>query len=323
MSEDVIRLTTDLHAFVREVEQLCVRASLDGSSAKRLERIATELARECEALIERGHARVLTELSNVRPRLEELRLELREQQPSLERIRARWSSVGHHYEALVAQLSSNAMNVPKKLRAAKLKPRNLARNAFHCANSLWAVALYQATEDRSLMLGVAGVFLLVAIGIETSRRLSPALNDWFCKGLFGSVARPHEFHQITAATWYALAMVLGVYFFPQHAVEAGALVLGVGDPVASLVGKTWGKRKIWGEKSLEGTLAFFGAAFLTLTAYFSLVAGGYSVLMVLTASAGIAMAGALVELVSSRIEDNFSIPLVAGWCATALLSLPF
>ena len=99
--------------------------------------------------------------------------------------------------------------------------------------------------------------MLVAVLIEVSRKFSARLNAWFCDGLFGSVARPHELHNITAATWYALAMVIGVYFFPQHAVEAGALVLGIGDPIASIVGKTWGKTKVWGEKSLEGSLGFF------------------------------------------------------------------
>ena len=69
-------------------------------------------------------------------------------------------------------------------------------------------------------------------------------------------------------------MVIGVYFLPQHAVEAGALVLGIGDPIASIVGKTWGKTKVWGEKSLEGSLGFFGIAVLALVFYFAVIAGG-------------------------------------------------
>ena len=323
MSEDILRLTSDLYSFVREVEaamsrpQPQLRAKLD-----QLQSVAEELGMRCEAAKTRSHARALTELGNLKERLHELREEFRSQNPDLTRLKAKWAALGHHYEGLVAQLPKASIKIPERLKLGRLKPRNYARNFFHFANSAWAIALYQYTGDRDLMLGVAGFFLLVAIFIEVSRKCSTRLNTWFCEGLFGSVARPHEHHNITAATWYALAMVIGVYFFPQHAVEAGALVLGIGDPVASIVGKTWGKTKVWGEKSLEGALGFFGVALLALVFYFVVIAGGYSAGMVLLASASVAFAGTVTELFSGRIEDNFSIPLAAGAMAMAVLSLP-
>ena len=323
MSEDIIRLTTDLHSFVREVEaaiqrpQPQLKASMD-----RLQRVAEELGTRCEALKTRGQARALTELTHLRERLHELREEFTSQKPDLTRLKGKWAALGHHYERLIAELPRASIKLPDSLKLGKLKPRNYARNFFHFANSAWAIAMYQYTGDRDFMLGVAGFFLFVAVSIEVSRKCSTRLNTWFCEGLFGSVARPHEHHSITAATWYALAMVIGVYFFPQHAVEAGALVLGIGDPIASIVGKTWGKTKVWGEKSLEGSAGFFAIAFVALVFYFSVIAGGYSVLMVLVAAAVTALAGTLTELFSGRIEDNFSIPLAAGAVAMGILSLP-
>ena len=131
------------------------------------------------------------------------------------RLKAKWAALGHHYEGLVAQLPKASIKIPESLKSSRLKPKNYARNFFHFANSAWAIALYQYTADRDFMLGVAGFFLLVAVLIEVSRKFSARLNAGL-DGLFGSVARPHELHNITAATWYALAMVIGVYF-SQHA----------------------------------------------------------------------------------------------------------
>ncbi|MEC8051507.1 MAG: SEC59/DGK1/VTE5 family protein [Myxococcota bacterium] len=323
MSEDILRLTSDLYTFVREVEtalsrpQPQLKAKLD-----QLQSAAEELSARCDAARARGQARALTELGNLKERLHELREEFRAQKPDLTRLKAKWAALGHHYEGLVAQLPKASIRIPESLKLSRLKPKNYARNFFHFANSAWAIALYQYTADRDFMLGVAGFFLLVAVSIEVSRKFSTRLNAWFCDGLFGSVARPHELHNITAATWYALAMVIGVYFFPQHAVEAGALVLGIGDPIASIVGKTWGKTKVWGEKSLEGSLGFFGVATLALAFYFTVIAGGYSLTMVALASVLVALAGPLTELFSGRIEDNFSIPLASGAIAMFVLALP-
>ena len=79
---------------------------------------------------------------------------------------------------------------------------------------------------------------------------------------------------------------------------------------------------MWGEKSLEGSLGFFAIAVLALVFYFAVVAGGYSLAMVLLASVLVALAGTLTELFSGRIEDNFSIPLAAGAMAMFVLALP-
>ena len=108
---------------------------------------------------------------------------------------------------------------------------------------------------------------------------------------------------------------------PKHAIVAGTLMLGVGDPVASIVGKKWGKRKIAGGKSLEGTLGFFLSSALTLFILFSLVTPHITLGTRILISAVIALGGALTELFTGRIEDNFSIPLAGGFFATICLAL--
>ena len=105
---------------------------------------------------------------------------------------------------------------------------------------------------------------------------------------------------------------------PQHAIEAGALVLGVGDPIAAIVGMKFGERRLVGDKTLAGFLGFFLSSALALCIFFSIVTPMDWVSIVLV-STGVGLAGALTELFTGKIEDNFSIPLVGGFVAMALL----
>ena len=72
-----------------------------------------------------------------------------------------------------------------------------------------------------------------------------------------------------------------------------------------------GRKKLFRDKSYAGTLAFFFTGLIVSSSLF-LSAGvgvGYAFIVALLMS----LAGAVTELLSSRIDDNFSIPVV---CAT-------
>ena len=153
------------------------------------------------------------------------------------------------------------------------------------------------------------------------RTHKPERDGLFCERIFGAISRPHETHNITSATWYSLALFLGVWLLPQHAIEAGTIVLGVADPAASIVGKAWGKSKIYRDKSLEGSLGFFFAAVATLVIFFAVINAGYSALAIGITAVSVAAFTTLAELFAGKIEDNFSIPVVGGIVAAVCLSL--
>ena len=106
---------------------------------------------------------------------------------------------------------------------------------------------------------------------------------------------------------------------PQHAIELGCLCLGFGDPVASLVGKKWGTRKLVHEKSAAGTLAFFTICVIVGVVFLTLVRPDLGLLSAVAVAALVAAVGAITELVSQRWDDNFTIPLAAGLAAMMLL----
>ncbi len=108
------------------------------------------------------------------------------------------------------------------------------------------------------------------------------------------------------------------FYFPI----AGILIMIVSDTLASIVGKRWGKHKVnlkWTgtTRSLEGSLTFFGTAWLLcLGSYsiFGMLAPGYSSILtwpqvILLASVTSAVA-TLVELFSPSTWDDLTIPIV-------------
>lgn len=232
--------------------------------------------------------------------------------------------LAQHYEALAQVLRADpalAATLPE------LKPPNYVRNGFHIANSIMSATLYTVWPTRSTMLWIACLYTGAMVTLEIVRRLDPRINSFLVDVVFGAIARPVEAHRINSATWYGAAIIVIVFFFPPVACITGVLVLGFGDPVAALVGRRWGRIRLRGRKTLEGTLGFVAAAaiaatsFLALTGHPAVVGAsfGATVAHAFGLSLAAAIAGAAIELGSDRIEDNFSIPVVVAAVVAALV----
>jgi phytol kinase len=103
---------------------------------------------------------------------------------------------------------------------------------------------------------------------------------------------------------------------PGTAVELGLLVLAFGDPAASVLGKRYGKRKLWREKSLVGFNAFIAISFVVSFIFLSLAMGGETLTWRLGVAAIAAVVGAVTELFSERLDDNFTILVMTAGVLT-------
>jgi dolichol kinase len=215
------------------------------------------------------------------------------------------------YEELVVELRDlKKAGFLSTARARHLKPINYARNVFHALTGVTGVLLYQFVLGRTaalaVMLGILSVFGL----LEISRRFSARWNDFLVDRVFGMISRPHERHQVNGSTWFLIALVVIVFLYPKSVVTAAVLVLSFADPAASVAGKLWGGKKIMHGKSYVGSLAFLVVAFCVSLPF---AIASSTILWGFFAAAVIALAGTLAELLISRIDDNFAIPIV---CAT-------
>lgn len=209
------------------------------------------------------------------------------------------------YTELARRLQAASIHVPS------LRPTNYARSLFHVTSATVAVIAIELLASPSILLGVAVAWAAFAWGCEISRRLDPRINTLLMK-FFGPVAHAHEAHRVNSATWYATALVLLALTGSTVLCVAGVAVLGLGDPMAALVGRRFGRIRLLHGRSLEGTLAFVLSATLATFALLMVFHASLGVGVSLALALAAGTAGAIAELVSLRIDDNFSIPLSAA-----------
>jgi dolichol kinase len=102
-----------------------------------------------------------------------------------------------------------------------------------------------------------------------------------------------------------LGALLALLLYPSPAASIGIYALAFGDGFASLVGKTFGKHRpgfMFG-KSIEGSLACFGAVFVT----------SYGIFRSLRAAFITALTAAMVEALPLEDYDNIALPISVGF----------
>lgn len=205
------------------------------------------------------------------------------------------------------------------IHAPGMRPKNYARNVLHVVSASSALAILELAPSWTIAIGIAVAVAALGVTLEVTRRMSPAINA-ACMAVFGRTAHAHEAHRVNSATWYAVAVLL-MALSEQTVPSAIALVtLGVGDPIAAVVGRRFGRTKLVSGRSLEGSLAFVASASLAAMAFVVIVHPEVAAARAMIAVAVGAIAGALAELFSRRIDDNFSIPLAAFAAAYVALA---
>lgn len=222
-------------------------------------------------------------------------------------VRSEWlafrARVMPNYEALAASLRAASVHVPS------LRPKNYARNAFHVMNAAVSLTILELVPSWSWVIAIAWGFAALGWSMELSRRIWPGANALMMKA-FGPVAHPHEAFRVNSATWYVTSIAVLASTMELVPCALALVTLGLGDPIAALVGRRWGRVRWTNGRSVEGTLAFVVAATLGGVALLCFV-HGTALLPALALAAAAALPGALAELYSRRVDDNLAIPVMA------------
>ncbi len=306
-------LAFELLSLLRDLDPARWRVELEESAQAKLQRIA--------AMLEELRASALSEFDGLADRLRELLGKLDEYTPSMgltaNEATEAWArfrvQMQPAYEALAGKLREFEIHVPS------LRPTNYKRNLFHLASAGFSLCLIEFILDQPSLLQASAAFAVAAWTMELSRKRWPGVNRTLMR-LFQPVAHPHESWRINSATWYATALVLLALTGNPVVQTTAVVVLGVGDPVAALVGRRFGKHKLINGRSVEGSSAFFVSSAIAVVGVL-LALHGLPLATVLV----IALAGALpatfAELLSKRVDDNLTIPLSAAAGAMAALSV--
>ncbi len=187
--------------------------------------------------------------------------------------------------------------------------RETERNLFHMALGLSIAAL--------LWAGMIDVWMLIAVALlgflaslARKKRPIPVLDLFLSR--FEREDAMQNFPG-RGAFFLVIGSILAVAVFPKDVALASIMILAIGDSVSPIVGLRHGsiKHPLSGSRMVEGAVAGFIAAFLGAMLF---VAPHEA----LIASAVAMTFEAVDTLAGFRVEDNVTIPLVAGLVVMAL-----
>ncbi|MFX0153255.1 MAG: glycerol-3-phosphate acyltransferase [Candidatus Hodarchaeota archaeon] len=177
----------------------------------------------------------------------------------------------------------------------------------------WRVALrpfafififFYLIYSKLLTLTIIGIIFICFFGLDIFRFLSKQTNKLLTikvKSLF----RKSESKKLSSMTLFLLAAFITIILFDKNIAILALTFLIFGDIFSKIFGLAFGRNKLF-NKTFEGTLAYIGSVLICgflfyLTLHFSLlilIIGGIT--------------APLTELVSFRLNDNFTVPLVSG-----------
>lgn len=190
----------------------------------------------------------------------------------------------------------------------------LRRKAIHlCFLALPLELLYEVLpwpRGRAQFRVFFIALVVGAITLDLLRLHEPRVKSFF-RRFFGQMIREHEQLNLLGSTYLLLAALLAIEIFPQPVAAAALGFTVLGDAVAAIVGRAWGRHRLF-NKSLEGFLA----CLLACLAWAAFVAA-FGRLPLGPALAG-AVAASLIELLPIPLDDNLGITLFAGYAMKLL-----
>ncbi|NTV02197.1 MAG: phosphatidate cytidylyltransferase [Chlorobiaceae bacterium] len=188
-----------------------------------------------------------------------------------------------------------------------------ARKAIHLSSLL--IPLIYCRISRELALTILTPLAAGFLFVDILKNFVPAVSEWY-HGTFAPMLRHHEMQKdrvhLNGATWITLSALILIALFPKMIAVTAFAMVSVSDTVAALVGKRFGRHR-FGEKSYEGSMAFFASALViaAVVPHVLLPAG------VAMAAAGTVAEAAVIRIGGFKIDDNITVPLasaIAGLC---------
>lgn len=159
--------------------------------------------------------------------------------------------------------------------------------------------------DRDILLWILAIIASPFLLFDLIRLLSRKINIFFFTKN-QKVLKKGEEKRFSSMTLFLVASFLVILIFSQPIAIAVLIFLIFGDVFAKFFGSEYGRIKIFGEKTLEGSLAFFTVSLLA--AYLISPYLGLSPLVLI---AGV-IAATIAEGLPLGVNDNFSIALFSA-----------
>ncbi|WP_407356183.1 diacylglycerol/polyprenol kinase family protein [Methanolobus sp. WCC5] len=184
----------------------------------------------------------------------------------------------------------------------------LMRKGIHLTSIIIILVYALFGKQASQLLLI--VYLVLILGIEHLR-----LDRGIRLPILHVLLRRKELSGIGSHVYFTLGALVAVSVFSKNVAFAAILMTTFGDMSAALIGKRYGKKRIFAnDKSLEGCVAEFGVNLLIALP----LIGNPAI------SLFMAFVATYVETTFIKIDDNLAIPVFSGaFAQSALLLLPY
>ena len=176
----------------------------------------------------------------------------------------------------------------------------ILRKMVHLATLIIPVGYALTSEDTAIVFLVP--FFIALLVVDLLRHFHSGLASLFRKYFLGRVLREEENATFMGSTYFLFSAILTILLFPKSIAIVSLLFLILSDTAAALVGKRIGRISLFG-KTLEGSVAFCLTSLLIVWIYPNL--------NLLSGFLG-ALGATIAEVLPIGVDDNLTIPLVAG-----------
>jgi dolichol kinase len=219
---------------------------------------------------------------------------------------------------------SNISNIDKPIIGG-IKSRfdqHLARNIWHMT-MVMAVFWSYRTYNHDIFFTGFGILSALFILIDFIRVHNGKVNRVILN-VFYFIIRDNEIRHY-AGTTFLLFGVWSIAFWAEPIVFAQTLlILAFVDPLAAIIGKNFGKIKIYKNKSWAGTIAAFATSAIVTAIFFQseIAFNNFSDLNFWILCISLGFVGAFAELIMIyKLDDNASIPVINAALVTLILNL--
>ena len=190
------------------------------------------------------------------------------------------------------------------------------RTELHLARKIWhflavgSMAIGYGILPERLSLTLLAISWLITVPIDFMRLRSAPLNE-FITHLVKPLMRKSELTGLMGTTYLLTGVTIVAFLFPKPVVLLSLMFLALADPSASYFGIRFGKDKILGNKSLQGTIAAFAVCSAITFSFFLWEGFPVDRTIILSLCGGVI--GALSELIPIRkLDDNLTFPILSS-----------
>ena len=186
--------------------------------------------------------------------------------------------------------------------------REVSRKSIHILSIIIPLSHIYIFKNKIDMILFLSAMLIFCFFIEIFRNQNSFISKFFDKYLFFMMRSFEKQGSLTGSTWVFVGALITIILVPQPFSLLALFFFAFGDTLAALVGMKFPFIKI-GNKTLSGSFAcFIICLFIGFILDFEI-----SLEIILIG----AFAATIAELISIKINDNISIPVLSG-CAMYL-----